>query len=1080
MSKFCAACGARFPELEQPVSVPAGLIGRRIADKYLIVEQVGEGGMGAVYKAEQLILGRLVAIKVLHRQLLNDETAVARFRSEARVASRLNHPNSIAVLDFGQTPDGLFYLVTEYLDGQPLSDILADHESLPVAFVVTVMDQVLAAIEQAHELGLVHRDLKPENIFVERFSDGTVMAKVLDFGIVKDLDVLGPGLTTPGMVCGTPEYMAPEQARGKTVGPATDVYALGVVFYELLTGINPFERGSAAETMVAQLRHEPRPLWQVAPSGIPNIKILSRILEGALSKKVEDRYENASLFRKDLLVWSADLLENVEQGTWNEIVPARTPRQERAPLEGSAAPTARKEAESSLKLIRSVLDKRSTNRVVLDDDARVRDVSSADRHAPPFRERPELVGRSEDLAVAQEALSVSPLVNIWGEPGVGKSHFLRVLADQLRADGSDVLLLSPDDDLFTESLGTLGFAAAPLLELVDGDESECAVSSDAQVLGRADLSWLRDLVDGRLSGTTLPEEVVHREQIASWANLIFVWTHRSNRTVLLLDDMDRYDSASQEMLRTFFSMGGMDGLHVVFVSSRPVELAGTISLQLEPLNVEQAAELAAWLLKDGPAKVDEAAIHLAAGNAFFIQQAVLSGPDIERHDPAARRIDLLDRRLRRLAGSSRWVLQAAAVIRGAFTLDEIHRILCDARHPTGELVSSFLERDQISTDQLREHLDALVDHGFLKNVQDDRWVVSHRIVSQAVEASIPAGVRSKLHEARLVQIASRPMSMGMAAEHALSAGLDTEAIRHAITRAAARAQRLHDYPRAIRLWSGLLNRLRRGWSTGGVGNRGLVDELCQTARALAASLLANGDSRQAESLLRDLTVTLSGEASHEMFASLLLDLASIDLESGRIELAVDELGRALEFVQHSQWWLHAAVSSKVAALMARRGNFEAAVEYLAEAMESAGTHPGSGNAFLWQLSAMMAELQAGWGRAKDAMEYAQNALLTAEEYDDKLGQGRCHELLARLMEKRGRSLAALSHWQSALDIFLNACDRERAAKAAMKVAALSAQPGQKGGQQAAELAWRLAVSVGNKTMALKAERFGKRSAAKEN
>ena len=129
---------------------------------------------------------------------------------------------------------------------------------------------------------------------------------------------------------------------------------------------------------------------------------------------------------------------------------------------------------------------------------------------------------------------------------------------------------------------------------------------------------------------------------------------------------------------------------------------------------------------------------------------------------------------------------------------------------------------------------------------------------------------------------------------------------------------------------------------------------------------------------------------------------------------------------------------------------------------------------------MMAELQAGWGRAKDAMEYAQNALLTAEEYDDKLGQGRCHELLARLMEKRGRSLAALSHWQSALDIFLNACDRERAAKAAMKVAALSAQPGQKGGQQAAELAWRLAVSVGNKTMALKAERFGKRSAAKEN
>ena len=1078
MSKFCAACGAKLSEFEQHVAASTDIIGRRIADKYLILEQVGEGGMGTVYKGEQLVLGRLVAIKVLHNRLLSDATAVARFRAEARAASRLNHPNSIAVLDFGQTPDGLFFLVTEYLDGQPLSDVLADNPRLPVGFVVAIMDQVLAAIEQAHELGLVHRDLKPENIFVERFADGTVMAKVLDFGIAKDLDALGPGLTTPGMVCGTPEYMAPEQARGKTVGPATDVYALGIVFYELLTGINPFERDSAAETMVAQLRHEPRPLWQVAETDIPDPKVLSRILERALAKKIEDRYENASMLRKDLSVWSDGFLQDVDPFMWHEIVSATTPTPDIPSEHTSSAFLPRKEAESSLKLIRSVLDNQSSQRVVLDDDETVKDVPSTGKKVAAGSKL-ELVGRQEDLIVAQEALSVSPLVSVWGESGVGKTHFLRALADSLRNEGATVLCVTPDDDVFTESLGVLRWIVAPLLDAVDADETECAVSFDSHLLGRADVLRLRELVDGRSVDASLSDDVLHREQLAAWANLVRCWTHNVDKAVLLFDDMDFYDDASQEMLRNFFLGGVLQDLHVVFVANKPVEFSDTISLHLEPLTVEQGAELAAHIHKDGASSVDEVSVHVAAGNPFFIQQAVLSGPDVARHERPARRMDLLDRRLRRLTGGTRWVLQAASVIRGAFSRDEIHKILLDVRRLSGKLDPGSARDDWLSTKMLEEHLVSLVDRGFLKRTQTDRWVVAHRIVSQAVEASIPAAVRSRLHESRLDQLASRTMSVGMAAEHAQAAGVDTEDTRNAITRAAARAQRLHDYPRAVRLWSGLLDQLRRKWSTGGVGNRGLVDELVQTARALAASLLSSGDSRQAEFLLRDLTVMLSGESSREMVASLLLDMAGIDLDSGRIELAVDELGRALEFVQHSQWWLHAAVSSKVAELMARRGNFEAAVEHLAEAMEAAGTHPGNGNSYLWELSAMMAELQAGWGKPRDAIEYAQNALLTAEEYGDAMGQGRCHELLGRLMEKQGHPLTALSHWQSAMDIFVTACDRQRAARAALKVADLSGRPGQVGNERAALLAFRLAVSIGNKTMALKAERLGKRVERKE-
>jgi serine/threonine protein kinase len=284
------------------------LIGRTLDEKYRLVERLGTGGMGTVYRATHLLIDRPVAIKVLNPRFVEDEEAQARFRREARAAGRLQHSNAVAVTDFGSTSDGFVYIVMELLEGRTLRDLLAREAPLDTARAVSIMLQTAAAVAAAHEAGIIHRDLKPANIFIVQRKDAPPFVKVLDFGIAKLADSLDDDdpktLTAVGVMIGTPKYMSPEQCDGGPLTPASDVYSLGIILYEMLTGTTPFTGTSPLAIALKHSREEPRPPREWVVTIPPAIEAL---VLGALEKNPEDRPQNAAEFRR-VLYATADQL----------------------------------------------------------------------------------------------------------------------------------------------------------------------------------------------------------------------------------------------------------------------------------------------------------------------------------------------------------------------------------------------------------------------------------------------------------------------------------------------------------------------------------------------------------------------------------------------------------------------------------------------------------------------------------------------------------------------------------------------------------------------------------------------------
>jgi serine/threonine-protein kinase len=279
-----------------------------VGRKYVIRAILGEGGMGTVYEAEHLAIGRAVAVKVLHPQQMRKSEAVKRFHHEARAAGAIGHPNICEVYDLGTLDDGRPYLVMEKLVGKTLSDRIKEDGGLPLAEVADVLTQVLSGLVAAHAKGILHRDIKPENVFLASRVGCPAVAKLLDFGVSKILAPLGQSaggerdeemdLTRPGMVMGTPYYMSPEQARGdRNLDGRVDIYACGVLAYEAVTGRRPFVANNYHALLLQILDSKlksPRELrTDLSPA-------FTRIIEKAMSRRREDRYANATEFQFDL------------------------------------------------------------------------------------------------------------------------------------------------------------------------------------------------------------------------------------------------------------------------------------------------------------------------------------------------------------------------------------------------------------------------------------------------------------------------------------------------------------------------------------------------------------------------------------------------------------------------------------------------------------------------------------------------------------------------------------------------------------------------------------------------------------
>jgi eukaryotic-like serine/threonine-protein kinase len=284
----------------------SSLSGQVLDARYQVLRKLGEGGMSCVYLANDVSTGDTVAIKVLSSKLARDRSSVERLRREAGVAMRLDHPNVCRIRRLGESEDGLIYLVMPYLEGELLSDREVRGGPMDVRTGVPFLQQVCAGLHHAHELHIVHRDLKPENIMlVTDGAAGAERAVIMDFGLAKErrADAALQKLTATGIILGTPEFMSPEQIRGKPLDGRSDIYALGIVAFEMFTGKLPFQGKNAQEMMIARLRGQPMPVRQVR-ADLP--VALERALLRAMAPSPDDRYPTALEFAAALTTETGD------------------------------------------------------------------------------------------------------------------------------------------------------------------------------------------------------------------------------------------------------------------------------------------------------------------------------------------------------------------------------------------------------------------------------------------------------------------------------------------------------------------------------------------------------------------------------------------------------------------------------------------------------------------------------------------------------------------------------------------------------------------------------------------------------
>jgi tRNA A-37 threonylcarbamoyl transferase component Bud32 len=305
--KVCPVCGGEYggglrfcpqdASILQPKRSGDEHTGTMIGGRYHVLEKIGEGGMGRVYLAEHVMMRRRCALKMIKPGLTRCVDSVSRFSREAKNASRISHPNVAIIYDFGEADGGVLYLAMEYVDGESLAALAARESPLPIARAVEIARQVADALTAAHHIGMVHRDLKPDNILLARDMGGGDQVKVVDFGIAKGLSGEGQDITRAGFVVGTPRYMSPEQLMGEPVDGRSDLYSLGCVLYEMLTGQEPFGGGEAAASLTRRLV-EPTPHPRSHRSSIS--RELNDLVVRMLARSPVDRYQTAAELRDAL------------------------------------------------------------------------------------------------------------------------------------------------------------------------------------------------------------------------------------------------------------------------------------------------------------------------------------------------------------------------------------------------------------------------------------------------------------------------------------------------------------------------------------------------------------------------------------------------------------------------------------------------------------------------------------------------------------------------------------------------------------------------------------------------------------
>jgi serine/threonine-protein kinase len=1038
-------------------------LGLVVADKYRLDTLIGEGAMGRVYRGEQLTLGKPFAVKILAPHLTHDEQSQQRFANEAHNAASLNHPNCVSVVDYGRTPTGVTYIVMEYIEGKSLESLIHEAYPLPRDRITDLTLQILAALTEAHGMGILHRDLKPENILVQTLRTRGELAKVLDFGIAKLMDPAPgtpqrTGLTNQGVVCGTPEYMSPEQARGQRLDPRSDLYAVGVILYQMLTGRPPFESASAVEILHKHL-HEPP---------VPPSTLLGRPADGleaiclkALAKEPDERFASANAFRDALVAVGtqtagdrtiacthcgasvrADARFCSACGT-----PVATPDAllRSSPAPRRAPPTRR----SGLHPVTSRGDRESTAEVVV-------------RLFPlPLAERDEVLERArQHLATPRAGLLPRA---IGGASGTGKTRVLDELATIAETEGWVVYYVGSDPSGTRTPLWPIQRMVAQAfgldaLRLTTRDLGRAANVSGLHFEELPGLAELFGLVDG--PAHDMEHRARQRECYAS-ATRAMLAAGRGEPLLLLFDDVEGWDRPSREVLQRLMHAECEVPVMVVAASAEPdlAWLSAPVAL-LQPLGPEAIARSCAQLTVSVNPDSDLPARLAGQGPKPALQLEMLlrlAADGVEAPPHSDERV-LAALRIASLPPRERAVLQCAAVIGDRFGEPS----LVSALHRTQPQLAA-------SPWQLDEALAELHVRGLLVITGRDERAFTHRTIRRAVLDTLEPPLLVRLHAA-VIDTVDVQANFCARIHHQLGASRP-EALQ-SLLQGAELAERFFDDRRA----SAFVQRAQQLCAELDPGDPLRFSVEAQLATIAARVMREAGEAEHVIDLLRRidarrLPATEAGHV-HRSEGQALLRL-------GRFDEAIAALHKALA---------PAMASGDVAGMLAtyeaigqahaRAGRLDRALAELREGLDlcTSGEGPRATTELsLWRYLLAIAQVQRSVREHREAQRFTEHALWQAEHRGDELGQLRCHARLAALLAELRQGSLAEGHLARALDHARYFGDRLTTAELLLERARLRAASGRvEEARRACEealalstaIAWQAGIEHAKRSLAL--------------
>jgi serine/threonine-protein kinase len=961
------------------------LVGRVLGDKFKLTACIGIGGSGAVYKAEQLALGRTVAVKILSEDLSSDARMIKRFRDEATSASRLNHPNCVSIIDYGQASDGLLYLAMEYVKGPTLTQLLVNENPLAVERVCDIVGQSLAGIEEAHLCGVVHADLKADNIILDQRRAGTDVVKIVDFGIAR----LVTGVVRDPedrSISGTPEYMAPEVIGGAPPSFASDLYAVGIILYELLAYKTPFFAGTTTEILAAHLKTPPPQLTNRRAQVPPE---LDGIIAKALAKHPSDRYTNAATMR-DALLRVRTSLRGVPAGdTCAACGTICAPNFKFCPECG--APRQR---------ISKTFEITSPPPATLDV------------FPLPFTGRKAELARL--LAHLRRPVGASPTLLVQGLEGAGRSSLLRAAYAQLETDGRVIYQVGPDPSGLAAPFYPIRSLLAAVLELR-------AVSSEHELrdavlrlgLNERDIPGIAQLFGHPTTLLELEPPVRRREMV--WSALRALERAAVHGDVAIVcEEIDRFDHPSLEILRRATEVGELALPPIVMTAQTSFGAqwpAAVPRLELGPLAASELEQLVDGLVKAGMRNLPAlGAVRDATacypGHVEHVVRYVLEGGKAE--DTAGSLPDLVAARLSLLPQSTMDVLQAAAVLGTEPTMHHLRAMM-----PAEPLEAALVDAER---------------HGLLGRDPSGELVFTSRLVRDVVYDATPADVRRSLHADAANAVALLSPDTGLLGHHHDLAGHAKEAVR-LLRKAGDHAAEQLDDAGAGNFFYRALVAVRQAVQIGDEDS-GTEPQFVTLSIKLAEVLRTRGETALARGILAE---ARDWAHSQLLMASVDRAGAAIALSEGDLDGAIAGLRRGVgRAIGSGDMNLVCELYLDLAQALLRAGNPDGANRELSECIDLVTLGEGftaeAGPEPFWRVLRALAQIIDGSGDAYRALRVAEASLHHAQRVKSRLGAARVQQLLAALCEKAGLGGKADRYRQAAIQEMRSLGDRRATAE----------------------------------------------------